>query len=206
MSARSLFEPQLGTRLTQDRLWQRLNLYLREGDTIVSDQGSCGFGLRSLKRPVGVSILSQGLWAAIGWSLPALLGAGAANPDGRHVLLIGDGAFALTAQEISTMMAAGQAPLIVVLNNGGYLVEDFAGGRQLACNDLWSWKYSRLPDVLDGSDQYRPLGLRVETEDQLESALHDAEQAQSDGRLVLLEFVLDRYDAKKAMGPGFVRK
>jgi indolepyruvate decarboxylase len=185
--------------LTQDRFWQRFTSYVRTGDRIVVDTGTCNAGLRSMALPADVSVLAQNIWASIGWSLPALHGAHHAEPSVRHILLIGDGAFALTVQEISTMLASGQAPLLVVLNNGGYLVEDVAGGRKMVCNDLWRWRYSALPEAFDGNGQFKPLGLRVRTEDELDSALTEASRAQADGRLVLLEVVLDRDDVPRLM-------
>jgi TPP-dependent 2-oxoacid decarboxylase len=193
------FIPEADTRLTQDRFWERLADYIRQGDTIVVDTGSCNLGLRSIGLPSGVRVLTQNMWGSIGWSLPALLGANLADPSSRHILLIGDGAFALTAQEISTMLRSERAPLLVVLNNEGYLIEDMAGGRKMVCNDIWTWKYSALADAFDGYGAYQPLGLRVSTEGELDCALPEAERAQSDGRLVLLEVVLDRSDAPRLM-------
>jgi TPP-dependent 2-oxoacid decarboxylase len=193
------FIPEADTRLTQDRFWERFADYIRQGDTIAVDTGSCNLGLRSIGLPSGVSVLTQNMWGSIGWSLPALLGANLADPSSRHILLIGDGAFALTAQEISTMLRSERAPLLVVLNNEGYLIEDIAGGRKMVCNDIWTWKYSALADAFDGRGAYKPLGLRVSTEGELDCALPEAERAQSDGRLVLLEVVLDRSDAPRLM-------
>jgi len=193
------FVAQAETRLTQDRFWERFADYIRQGDTIVVDTGSCNLGLRSIGLPSGVSVLTQNMWGSIGWSLPALLGANLADPSSRHILLIGDGAFALTAQEISTMLRSERAPLLVVLNNEGYLIEDIAGGRKMVCNDIWTWKYSALADAFDGRGAYKPLGLHVSTEGELDCALPEAERAQSDGRLVLLEVVLDRSDAPRLM-------
>jgi indolepyruvate decarboxylase len=193
------FIAEANTRLTQDRFWERFADYIRQGDTIVVDTGSCNLGLRSIGLPSAVSVLTQNMWGSIGWSLPALLGANLADPSSRHILLIGDGAFALTAQEISTMLRSERAPLLVVLNNEGYLIEDIAGGRKMVCNDIWTWKYSALADAFDGRGVYQPLGLRVSTEGELDCALPEAERAQSDGRLVLLEVVLDRSDAPRLM-------
>jgi TPP-dependent 2-oxoacid decarboxylase len=199
MRSHPTFVPEADTPLTQDRFWERFADYIREGDTIVVDTGSCNLGLRSVGLPSGVSVLTQNMWGSIGWSLPALLGANLADPSSRHILLIGDGAFALTAQEISTMLRSEQAPLLVVLNNEGYLIEDMAGGRKMVCNDIWTWRYSALADAFDGRGAHKPLGLRVSTEGELDRALPEAERAQSDGRLALLEVVLDRSDAPRLM-------
>ena len=38
--------------------------------------------------------------------------------------MIGDGSFQLTAQEVSTMIRHGTRPIIVLVNNHGYIIED----------------------------------------------------------------------------------
>jgi indolepyruvate decarboxylase len=188
--------------LRQDRLWECFAEYIRPGDNIVVDIGTASVGLRSITLPEKASVMSQNIWGAIGWSLPALLGASLADRSKRPVLLVGDGAFALTMQEISTMLRTQIAPLLVVLNNTGYLIEDLVGGRRIACNDLWNWKYAALPDAFDGDEAFKPLGLRARTEQELADALHAAGQAQAEGRLVLLEAVVDRSDFPRLANLG----
>jgi indolepyruvate decarboxylase len=46
-----------------------------------------------------------------------------AAPERRHILLIGDGSFQLTAQELSTILRHDLKPLIFLINNGGYTIE-----------------------------------------------------------------------------------
>jgi TPP-dependent 2-oxoacid decarboxylase len=63
---------------------------------------------------------TQAIWGSIGYTLGALLGTLKAAPERRHILLIGDGSFQLTAQELSTILRHGLKPLIFLINNGGY--------------------------------------------------------------------------------------
>jgi TPP-dependent 2-oxoacid decarboxylase len=49
-------------------------------------------------------------WEAIGYTTHAVLGAQIADPHGRSIHVIGDGAFQETAQEIATFMKYGLAP------------------------------------------------------------------------------------------------
>ena len=101
---------------------------------------------------------------AIGWALPVALGAELAAPDRRHIVVIGDGAMALTVQELSTIAREGCAPFVVVVNNGGYLIEDLAMyGQHLDCDDIWVWDYPALAEGLDDRGRYKPLGLRITT-------------------------------------------
>jgi len=57
---------------------------------------------------------------AMGYSVPAALGA-AITYRGRCVLgFVGDGGFLMTGQEIATAFQSGVAPIIMVVNNGQY--------------------------------------------------------------------------------------
>jgi TPP-dependent 2-oxoacid decarboxylase len=53
-----------------------------------------------------------------------------ANPTSRAeeprrvIAMIGDGSFKLTAQELSTMIRYGMRPIIILVNNHGYIIED----------------------------------------------------------------------------------
>ena len=67
-------------------------------------------------------------YGSLGWGTPATLGYSMGLTDsGRHgrlLALIGDGAFQMSAQELSTIMRYGQKPVIVLANNSVYLVEN----------------------------------------------------------------------------------
>lgn len=54
--------------------------------------------------PHDTVFIGQPLWASIGFTLPALLGAAMAAPGRRPVLLIGDGAARLTIGELGTLI------------------------------------------------------------------------------------------------------
>jgi len=186
--------------LTQDEFWAHFWDYLQPGDVVLTDPGSGSFPLASASRPDGVTLLNQKTWAAIGWALPAALGAEIAAPDRRHVVVIGDGAIALTVQELSTIAREGCSPLVVVVNNGGYLIEDLAiYGVHLDCDDIWVWDYPALAAAFDDRGRYQPLGLRVTTAAEVPEALRKAAEAQRDGRMVVLDAVFDRYDMPAAM-------
>jgi indolepyruvate decarboxylase len=180
--------------------WAQMWEYLKPGDVIVADPGSGHFPATSGSRPDGVALLNQKTWAAIGWSLPAALGAELAAPDRRHVVVIGDGAIAMTIQELSTMAREGCSPLVVVVNNGGYLIEDLAiYGQHLDCDDIWVWDYAALAAAFDDRGRHQPLGLRVTTAAEVTDALKRAAEAQREGRMVVLDAVFDRFDMPASM-------
>src|SRR6516165_6062306 len=66
--------------LTQDRFWQRIQDFIRPGDVILADVGTSSAGTAGLRMPNGVAVIGQPLWAAVGYSLPALLGTLLAAP------------------------------------------------------------------------------------------------------------------------------
>ena len=97
--------PRLPTPLSQQALWDRVARFLRPGDIVLADLGTSFFGAATHRLPRDVTFIGQPLWAAIGYTLPALLGACLACPDRRGILLIGDGAAQMTGQELSTIAA-----------------------------------------------------------------------------------------------------
>ncbi len=57
---------------------------------------------------------------AMGYSVPAAVGANIAFPERMVVSLVGDGGFLMTGQEIATAIHHGVAPIVLVFNNQMY--------------------------------------------------------------------------------------
>ena len=57
---------------------------------------------------------------AMGYGVPAAIGAKIAYPDRQVVCFVGDGGFLMTGQEIATAVHHGVAPIILVFNNQMY--------------------------------------------------------------------------------------
>ena len=57
---------------------------------------------------------------AMGYSVPAAVGAKIAFPDRQVVSFVGDGGFMMTGQEIATAFHHGVAPVVIVFNNQMY--------------------------------------------------------------------------------------
>jgi indolepyruvate decarboxylase len=85
------------------------------------------------------------------------------------VLLQGDGSFQMTAQELSTLMRHHCNPIIILLNNDGYVIERLIHDGPY--NDIQPWRYHDLPAAFGGD----ALSLEVRTEGELEAALTAAE-------------------------------
>jgi alpha-keto-acid decarboxylase len=175
--------------LRQEALWDSISAGLTPGNVVLADQGTSFYGMAAHRLPGGVTFIGQPLWASIGYTLPAALGAGLAHPDRRPVLLIGDGAAQLTIQELGSFARERLTPLVVVVNNDGYTVERAIHGRDAYYNNIVAWNWRDLPKAL-GVDN--TLVLRAETYGQLEDALRAA--ATNHDRMVLIEAVVAALD------------
>jgi acetolactate synthase I/II/III large subunit len=68
----------------------------------------------------GQRVITNVNFGAMGWDLPALVGACVAREGRRVVLVTGDGSLAFNSQELMTIGAQRLNALIFVLNNDGY--------------------------------------------------------------------------------------
>jgi indolepyruvate decarboxylase len=70
------------------------------------------------------AFLCSGVWASIGHSVAAAVGASFGSSR-RPLVICGDGGFHMTAQALSTMVQYGRNPVIIVIANGIYGYEQF---------------------------------------------------------------------------------
>ena len=166
---------------------------------VVVDAGSATFGLAAHTRPDGVDIITQKTWCPIGYALPAALGTELAQPERRHIIIVGDGAIAMTIQELSTLLREGCAPLVVVLNNGQYVVKDRAVGQQMEANKIWVCDYTALAAGFDDNGAHQPLAMRASTDAELADAFEQAAKAQDEARLAVMDARRGRHDEPAVM-------
>jgi alpha-keto-acid decarboxylase len=179
-----------GKPLSQEALWDVVSAALRPGDLVIAEQGTSFYGMGSHRLPDDTVFIGQPLWASIGYTLPALLGAALAAPQRRPVLLIGDGSAQLTIAELGTMIRQHVNALIVVVNNDGYTVERAIHGPEATYNDIAHWDWTALPAALGKGCHC--FSARVSTVGQLRDALATA--ATFNDRLALIEAVVPRLD------------
>jgi len=180
--------------LSQGRFWTRMGSFIRAGDVVIAENGTSSAGLGGLRMPPAVTYISQPLWGAIGYTLPALLGTQLAQPSRRHVLFIGDGSLQMTVQELSSLMRLNLKPIIFLINNDGYTIERLILGENASYNDINPWRYAQLPDVLDTRERSRCH--TVHTEAQLDEVLR---QQDSQNELLFIEVVMERMDAPESL-------
>ncbi|WP_421724373.1 alpha-keto acid decarboxylase family protein [Bauldia sp.] len=176
-----------------DPLYARLQAFLRPGDIVVGDPSSPALAATTMQKPKDCVFESQALAASIGWGTPAALGCAVAAPDRRVVIIAGDGAHQIAAQEIGQFYKFGLKPVFIVVNNDGYLVERYTcRDPESSYNDLPKWRYHQLPAAFGCEDWYC---VRVETTAELDAALAEVNRT---ARAAYIEVVTDRY----SMPPG----
>ncbi len=158
-------------RVSSASFYPRLQRMLKAGDNLVVETGTCMLRVNNLALPDGVGYESQTLWGSIGWATPAALGVALAEPGRRTILVTGDGSHQLTANEIGVMGRYGINPIIFVLNNGLYGIEDLLSERGHVYDDLAKWNYHMLPAAM-GCEGW--FCARINTVAELESALKKA--------------------------------
>ncbi|MBI4767892.1 MAG: alpha-keto acid decarboxylase family protein [Deltaproteobacteria bacterium] len=184
------FTPVPEARLTTDRFWERMNHFITDNHVLLAETGSAAFDAVKLCLPQKADYISQTFYASIGFSIPAALGVKLAQPLCRPVVFVGDGAFQMTGQELSTIIRLGQNPVIFLLNNDGYQIERVIYDNRY--NNLQMWDYTLLPVVYGAAK-----GIQVNTEGDLESALQEAKERTDS--LVFVEVRLDRFDFSETL-------
>jgi indolepyruvate decarboxylase len=122
------------------------------------------------------------------------LGTCLAAPERRHLLFLGDGAFQMTAQELSTILWRDLNPIIFLLNNDGYTIERLIYGEDSSYNDINPWRYGQFSAAVDPRERVMIHCVRNEAE--LQSALRATDDST---RPHLIELILPRMDAPDSL-------
>jgi indolepyruvate decarboxylase len=152
-------------------LYPRIQRMLKSGDILVVETGTCVLHTTPMLLPDNVGFQTQTLWGSIGWATPAAEGICMANKNGRVILVTGDGSHQLTANEIGVMGRYGIKPIIFVLNNGIYGVENVLSEIGPSYDELAKWNYSQIPSVMGCNDWF---STRVTNVSELDSAIEKA--------------------------------
>jgi TPP-dependent 2-oxoacid decarboxylase len=179
-----------GRALTMARFMDRLQAFLDKDTLLLAETGDALFWSAEMQMPAVGSYVCQGYYLSIGYAVPAALGLSLAAPGKRVIALVGDGAFQMSGQELSTIVRQGLRPIVFVLNNDGYAIERAIHDGPY--NEIAPWKYHRMTEVVGGR------GYDVKTENELEAALAAASESRE---LSLIEVHVDRSD----VSPTFQR-
>ena len=156
---------------SSDNFYPRLQSLLKSGDVLVVETGTCILYTTPMLLPDGVGFQTQTLWGSIGWATPAAEGVCMANKKGRTILVTGDGSHQLTANEIGVMGRYGIKPIIFVLNNNIFGVENVLSEIGPSYDELAKWKYAQIPAAM-GCDTW--FAARVSTVAELDAAIKKA--------------------------------
>ncbi|PYJ22024.1 MAG: thiamine pyrophosphate-binding protein [Verrucomicrobia bacterium] len=187
-------------KITMDALYPRYAKFIRSGDNVVLESGSSSFGVPPMTLLDDVQVHIQMLWGSIGWATGASFGIALANLKRKTILITGEGSHQLTANEIGNMGRFGANPIILCLNNDGYMVERaLEPNPDWSYNDLAKWRYADLPHALGCTDWFT---ARVETLGELDAALKAARESKSGA---YIEVIGGRMDMPKGLAFAHTR-
>jgi acetolactate synthase-1/2/3 large subunit len=135
------------------------------------------------------SWLNSGGLGTMGYAVPAAMGAKVGRPDATVWAIDGDGCFQMTNQELATCAINGIPIKVAIINNGTLgMVRQWQTlfyGSRYSNTDLHS---RRIPDFVKLADAYGCVGLRCESEADVDATIDKAMAV--DDRPVVVDFVV----------------
>jgi pyruvate decarboxylase len=193
--------------ITHNYLWNKVASYIPPKSIILSETGTSEFGVFNLDAPDDAIFISQILWGSIGYTVGAALGAAMADRRRRVFLFVGDGSFQLTAQEVSVYIRHGLTPIVILLNNDGYLIEKLIHGPDRAYNNFQMWEYHKTLTYFGGhleqnkTDEKRPaeigLEIKVNTREEFENAMKKVNEETN--KIHFIEVMMPQFDAPREL-------
>ncbi|MGD9290079.1 MAG: thiamine pyrophosphate-binding protein [Desulfobacterales bacterium] len=143
--------------------------------------------------------VAPGEQTCMGLGVAGAIGAKLAMPEKKVVCVVGDGAFQMFMKELPTAVQHEAAVTYVVLNNFslGWIKfnQKRRGERNIATD------FSIQPDFVEVAKASKCYGERIESPDDIRSALERALGANLKGTPAVVEFIVDGWD----FAPGFKR-
>ena len=119
------------------------------------------------------SLITSGGSGAMGFEVPAALGAKVGRPDKTVWSIAGDGGFQMTLCDLATAVENGIAVKYAILNNGSLGMvrqwQDFFYEK-----DFFATIYSGNPDFVKLAEAYGIRGIRVTRQDEVAPAIQEA--------------------------------
>lgn len=142
--------------------------------------------------------LNSGGAGTMGYAVPAAMGAKVGDPDRTVWAIDGDGCFQMTNQELATCAIEGIPIKVAVINNSSLGMvrqwQTLLYDQRYSNTDLNTGPTSigalRIPDFVKLADAYGCVGLRCDSEDDLDATIEKA-MAIND-RPVVIDFVVER--------------
>ncbi len=145
-----LAKSELHDQITVGEMFRILSLHLDENSCVVSDVGDAIFGAVGIRTSKRAEYIAPAYYLSMGFAVPAGIGVGAAAPNLRPFVLVGDGAFQMTGTELSTAVRIGQRPIVLIINNEGYgTMRKIRDGK---FNVISNWNYCKICELIGGGD------------------------------------------------------
>jgi indolepyruvate decarboxylase len=173
-------------------VFRQVQAMLTDNMVLIAETGDAWFNVIDLLLPKGCDVEMQMQYGSIGWSVGAVLGCQLIGKK-RSIGFIGDGSFQMTAQAISTIIRYNINPIIFVINNGSYAIENQINVG--IYNELNNWHYAELVNVFN-TQKNDSFGCRVRTPAELKAAIKKALQNKN---FSLIELIIDSNDCNKRL-------
>ncbi|WP_438382667.1 thiamine pyrophosphate-binding protein [Asaia sp. BMEF1] len=175
--------------LTNDEMMRQIGALVTADTTLTAETGDSWFNAVRLTLPAEARVELEMQWGHIGWSVPSAFGNATGSPERQHIVMVGDGSFQLTAQEVAQMIRYELPVMIFLVNNRGYVIEIKIHDGPY--NYIKNWNYAGLIDVFNAGEGHG-LGLKAHTSGELAEAIAKARQNRRGPTLI--ECSLDRED------------
>ena len=144
------------------------------------------------------SWLSSGGAGTMGYEVPSAIGAQVGNPDSLVWSICGDGGFQMTMMELATAAENDLPVKYAILNNNHLgMITQWQGF--FYNEDYQAETYSGNPDFVKLAEAYGIKGIRVSKQDELESAINEANNHNGP---VIVDFVIEKVDDVYPMIPA----
>ena len=144
------------------------------------------------------SWLSSGGAGTMGYEVPSAIGAQVGNPDKLVWSICGDGGFQMTLMELATAVENNLPVKYAILNNNHLgMITQWQGF--FYDGDYQAETYTANPDFVKLAEAYGMKGIRVTSQDELESAIAEANAHNGP---VIVDFVIEKVDDLYPMIPA----
>lgn len=144
------------------------------------------------------SWFSSGGLGTMGYEVPSAIGAQLGNPERLVWSICGDGGFQMTSMELATAVENNLPVKYAILNNN-HLGMITQWQELFYAGDFQAETYSANPDFVKLAEAYGMKGIRVTSQDQLESAIKEANEHPGP---VIVDFVIEKVDNVYPMIPA----
>ena len=161
-------------QLTRAEMVHQINELISADSTLFAETGDSWFNGMHMQLPGGAGFEIEMQWGAIGWSVPSAHGYAVAKGNEHHtILMVGDGSFQLTAQEVCNMIRYEDNITVIVVNNKGYVIESAL--HEGPYNYYKNWDYAGLVSAFNADDG-EGIGITTTTAGELRQALRIASE------------------------------